>query len=486
MSILSRRRKYLAVVAVILWLSTIFQSLSAADKPKQKILELPVVPVRISTIVAKFQWTLGRDPETTNILSIAGSVMDGSDSLSIRQEAILPGIIWENDNHSVILGLQWLWPSFQSGDMEVHILQPGKAPIPYRFVGIDERIGLLLTEPDGTTNSVALKGLKTFYRKAPPTDTDALRMLCVPREKSFHLIALKPSQSIDKGRLIPVIKTSIPPLLLPFFTSGGDFDGFCYPATSTRAGIRELKTISRGDIQNRIGFLASNRTNLESGYLGVYLGDTRLRSGDTFVYIRGIVPDSPSEIAGLQIGDIIRTINGEHVSSMREMVSILRQFSPNSRIQLDLLRQGVAMKQKTILSRPRRQRQASIQMSLDILPKLLERNTGQYIIRPEMKKQMFPGRFPTTGIFLKTLSPRLLKAMGHTGESGALITYALPGYPGAKAGLRAGDLIVELSGQQIHSADDFTRSLKKFKTGQAISIHFQRHGRSHTVTMTLE
>jgi putative serine protease PepD len=59
------------------------------------------------------------------------------------------------------------------------------------------------------------------------------------------------------------------------------------------------------------------------------------------------------------------------------------------------------------------------------------------------------------------------------------------GTPAAKAGLRAGDVIVSLGGTKVSSADELRAVISSRKPGDHLSITYTRNGKRHTVSLTL-
>jgi putative serine protease PepD len=69
--------------------------------------------------------------------------------------------------------------------------------------------------------------------------------------------------------------------------------------------------------------------------------------------------------------------------------------------------------------------------------------------------------------------------------SAARIAEIRPSTPAAGAGLKAGDVVVEVDGRTISSGDDLTRVIDAHKPGDKISVTYKRGGSEHTVSLTL-
>ena len=69
---------------------------------------------------------------------------------------------------------------------------------------------------------------------------------------------------------------------------------------------------------------------------------------------------------------------------------------------------------------------------------------------------------------------------------GVLLADVRPGSPAAKAGLQAGDLLVEFDGKPIQNLYDFTDALRAKKPGDAVRVVVRRNGMPVTATVLLE
>jgi putative serine protease PepD len=70
-------------------------------------------------------------------------------------------------------------------------------------------------------------------------------------------------------------------------------------------------------------------------------------------------------------------------------------------------------------------------------------------------------------------------------DRGALVQEVVSGGPSAGAGIRPGDIIVELGGTQIHSMDELISTLIQHRVGESIRVVYTRNGQRHTVTVKL-
>jgi serine protease Do len=92
---------------------------------------------------------------------------------------------------------------------------------------------------------------------------------------------------------------------------------------------------------------------------------------------------------------------------------------------------------------------------------------------------------PYLGIDWQWVSPQIASAYNLPVTSGAYLTAITPGGPADKAGLRVGDILTALGGQQLDENHPFINELYKYQPGNQVEIEAVRGRKSFTVTATL-
>ena len=89
------------------------------------------------------------------------------------------------------------------------------------------------------------------------------------------------------------------------------------------------------------------------------------------------------------------------------------------------------------------------------------------------------------GVTIQDMDDNTARALGLKNAKGALIGSVLDGEPAAKAGLRAGDVIVRVGDTDIDSASALTRSVASLKPDTKVDVVVLRDGKEVKTTVTL-
>jgi serine protease Do len=89
------------------------------------------------------------------------------------------------------------------------------------------------------------------------------------------------------------------------------------------------------------------------------------------------------------------------------------------------------------------------------------------------------------GVQIQPVGQEIADGLGMKSTNGALVDEAQPGTPAAAAGLKSGDVITQLNGQDVKDASDLTRHIGSMKPGDKVELSFLRDGAEKTVSITL-
>lgn len=113
------------------------------------------------------------------------------------------------------------------------------------------------------------------------------------------------------------------------------------------------------------------------------------------------------------------------------------------------------------------------------IPAALAREVAEQLIRTGRVERGF------IGAGIGDLNPAQAQALGAT-DGGAIIAGLVPGGPAADAGLRPGDVIVQVDGQTVTEAADVIRRVSASAQGARLRMRVLRGGRALDVTVAPE
>jgi serine protease Do len=89
------------------------------------------------------------------------------------------------------------------------------------------------------------------------------------------------------------------------------------------------------------------------------------------------------------------------------------------------------------------------------------------------------------GLYPQDVTPALARQFGLNKPGGALVSGLKPDAPGAKAGLRDGDVILAVNGQSVESANDLRLRISQTAPGTSVKLQVSRDGKMQDVNVTL-
>jgi serine protease Do len=89
------------------------------------------------------------------------------------------------------------------------------------------------------------------------------------------------------------------------------------------------------------------------------------------------------------------------------------------------------------------------------------------------------------GVAIQQVTQGLADSFGMPSPNGALVSSVEPGSPAAKAGLKPGDIITKLDGQQVTDSASLPAQIAQTKPGTRLTIQVLRGGKPHDVEVTL-
>ncbi|MBI3637581.1 MAG: Do family serine endopeptidase [Candidatus Rokubacteria bacterium] len=89
------------------------------------------------------------------------------------------------------------------------------------------------------------------------------------------------------------------------------------------------------------------------------------------------------------------------------------------------------------------------------------------------------------GVSIQPLTPELAKSFGAKDAKGVLLSDVMPDSPAAKAGLQAGDILLEFEGKKMEGPGDLQRAVGLFTPGQSAKVKFWREQAEKTIEVRI-
>ncbi|MEO6590611.1 MAG: PDZ domain-containing protein [Pyrinomonadaceae bacterium] len=243
---------------------------------------------------------------------------------------------------------------------------------------------------------------------------------------------------------------------------------------------------------------------LSGSYLGVQTIDVTKENFSRFglsevrgVAIDKVLNDSPAEKAGLQNGDIIVRFDGETVSSVHKLTRLISEVAPDHKVNITVLRSGGERDIEITVGK--REMNFDANLFRSEFPAIESLPTFQQNLRiPRTPSVPFPpmgsdenvfiwrtGASRQIGITLTGISKQLADYFGVADGKGLLISEVRADSPGAKAGIKAGDVIVEIEGKKVEQNLDLLKAINDKKDG-SVSITVIRDRNKQTFSVVPE
>ena len=240
--------------------------------------------------------------------------------------------------------------------------------------------------------------------------------------------------------------------------------------------------------------------------LGVMVSDLDTKAAASGVKIDEVNADSPAEKAGIKAGDIVVDYDGERVRSARQFTRLVQETPDGRSVAIGIMRDG---KKQTINATPeagrmtwnfgpevdRALREAERGMhgfSFDVpAPREFQYHFDdrdgarrfEYRIPDEFRNFAFPATRGRLGVSVQSITPELAEYFGAK-NGGALVSSVTKESSAAKAGFKAGDVIVSINGRAVSDADDLANKIEDVD-GEA-TIVVVRDKKELTLKATIE
>ncbi len=226
--------------------------------------------------------------------------------------------------------------------------------------------------------------------------------------------------------------------------------GFAIPSNMAEAISRQL--IDKGKVTR--------------GWLGVGIQPMTPELAEKFnvkedegVLVNEVFKGDPAEQGGIQPGDIILKVDDEQVGTTNALARVIAGYFPGSQVRVELIRNGKRQQLEMTLGEKKGD---ATTVSIPATPKFF------------------------LGLIVADLTPENIEKFKLKEEKGVVITEVKSESPAELEGLKAGDLIQEVEGEQIATINDFKNATEKAEKTKPVLLRVNREGRSFYIVLKQE
>jgi serine protease Do len=162
--------------------------------------------------------------------------------------------------------------------------------------------------------------------------------------------------------------------------------------------------------------------------------------------VADVVANGPAAAAGVKVGDVIVEFDGRPVVESNELPMLVARTPLEKQVTLKVVRD---------------------KESLDLPVTIAE-------LQDEEAQVAAGGDSEKLGLTVQTLTPEIAENLGVEDAKGVVVTAVESGSPADEAGLRRGDVILEVNREAVADADNYKAALKKVEKGKNVLFLVRR------------
>ena len=247
----------------------------------------------------------------------------------------------------------------------------------------------------------------------------------------------------------------------PLFNFSGDVVGINSAIVASGQGIGFAVPINSA---KEILLQLKDKGRVTRGWLGVTIQNVTPELAKSFkledrkgALVADVSEGGPASESHIRRGDVIVEFNGQPVENSQVLPQMVGSLMPGTEVGVAVMREGKKIVFKLKLG-------------------TLEDDTMVASETTQRKR---------LGIGIQTVTPELAKGLGMETAQGVAVTAVEPGSPAVEAGLRRGDVILEVDQQAVNTVEEFKKNTAE-NSSESVLLLVWRQGSTFFVTLQMK
>ena len=174
--------------------------------------------------------------------------------------------------------------------------------------------------------------------------------------------------------------------------------------------------------------------------------------------INAVEIDSPADKGGIEPGDVIVALNGQEIIDADDLPHLIGMLAPETKTRIEIIRKG---KRKV----------------LKIVVGALDGDQDSFAETKDSSGDRL-------GLIVNPVSEDELRELRLKG--GVLVLEVLPDSPSAKAGIKSGDILVQLGYSRVENTDEYQQVIADLPLETPVLVRFYRQGWAISKTIVID
>src|SRR5471030_2670574 len=278
-------------------------------------------------------------------------------------------------------------------------------------------------------------------------------------------------RSLPNENYVPFIQTDVPinpgNSGGPLFNLNGEVVGINSQIYTRSGGFMGVSFAIPIDVAMDVSNQLKAGGKVSRGWLGVVIQEVNKDLAESFgldkpagALVAQIQDDGPAAKGGLQVGDVILSMNGQPIVMSADLPHLVGALKAGAKANLEVIREG---------------KRKNVELTVGAIPEEGKELGAQ-------AKSGVEGSSNRLGVSVAELTDEQKKA---NDLKGGVVIKDIQDGPASLIGLQPGDVITHLNNQAIGSTKEFTEIAKALPKNRSVSMRVLRQGRASFITFKL-